>query len=736
MRAAASHEREADRVTDRVLRTFAPPAVQSGGANSGSVLNAGTFVASFGHDFGQVRVQSHDIANARAPRAVRSSFGTGPTIGRVDDPVEAEADRLAQQMATGPIPSGATGQGTSAHPHTGDSASEQSDSRRSLPGVGRKLPDLLRFEMEQRLGFDLGCVRVHSDDQAGRLASGVGAAAFTIGHDIAFGEGRYAPETTQGRRLIAHELVHVLQQSKGRGVSPPQRRPVGRGAGVAPLWGAIQPDAASVIRRVPLEGLSAEHDLAQERIRARDRGPGTEPGPGLPFEVLKQAGYDVLIEQARALRLGFVESLRERCALLPAALQPVAQFAVDVVDADLAVILHMLFLDLGIVVGIGEGIAGMIFGIMPLVVVIVEVAFHYLLAAIYAVQQQLAGLGLTSEPSYDLIKPGADDLDALAKLWHDICYFDLFAYLDGWRTRFEQASSEQKMIMAGEFIGELATFVATWQASSAKIGRLQLPRLPPPTAAPQMAAELAGGGAMAIPVAAEASAVGVQVGGPIGGLGILVTNMASRSRDDDDRRNRELTDKETDFPTRQSRASSAVQSLSEQATDALRRAEQMPVGAEREAVTLTAQAIGKALRQLQSEIQGARSIEEIAELESWESRVRTRLRDLETKLPEVEPLPKPTASVAQPFTAQEALAQLQKRPLYTEIKEDSPNRTWSAAFGEELRSDNPIETRKKLLVSGTRPGYPTVTEEVSVSYNHETGTFEDMHFSSGKGPRH
>src|SRR6185503_1600241 len=65
---------------------------------------------------------------------------------------------------------------------------------------------------------DFSHVRVHSDERAARSADEIGALAFTAGNHIVFGPGQFAPETSRGRQLLAHELTHVLQQ-RGRGSS-------------------------------------------------------------------------------------------------------------------------------------------------------------------------------------------------------------------------------------------------------------------------------------------------------------------------------------------------------------------------------------------------------------------------------------------------------------------------------------------------------------------------------------
>jgi hypothetical protein len=68
--------------------------------------------------------------------------------------------------------------------------------------------------MESSFGQDFGAVRVHTDVLAAKSARAVGAQAYTVGKQIVFGAGQYAPNATAGRRLIAHELAHVVQQSR------------------------------------------------------------------------------------------------------------------------------------------------------------------------------------------------------------------------------------------------------------------------------------------------------------------------------------------------------------------------------------------------------------------------------------------------------------------------------------------------------------------------------------------
>ncbi len=85
----------------------------------------------------------------------------------------------------------------------------------ALRGRGRPLPATERTFFEPRFGHDFSRVRVHSGAEAAELAQAVHARAFTTGPDVVFGAGRYVPGTTAGRRLLAHELTHVVQQGSG-----------------------------------------------------------------------------------------------------------------------------------------------------------------------------------------------------------------------------------------------------------------------------------------------------------------------------------------------------------------------------------------------------------------------------------------------------------------------------------------------------------------------------------------
>jgi hypothetical protein len=95
----------------------------------------------------------------------------------------------------------------------------------ALRGGGSPLPASARDFFEPRFGVDFSHVRLHTDSRAADTAKALGASAFTVGPDIAFGAGEYAPASPAGKRLLAHELTHVEQQDAV--VGQVQRAPAG-----------------------------------------------------------------------------------------------------------------------------------------------------------------------------------------------------------------------------------------------------------------------------------------------------------------------------------------------------------------------------------------------------------------------------------------------------------------------------------------------------------------------------
>lgn len=94
----------------------------------------------------------------------------------------------------------------------------------ALRGGGSLLAPSIRAFFEPRFGTDLSQVRIHTDARAAETARSIQAQAFTVGNDIVFGAGHYAPATERGQHLLAHELAHTIQQSGGQASRQISRR--------------------------------------------------------------------------------------------------------------------------------------------------------------------------------------------------------------------------------------------------------------------------------------------------------------------------------------------------------------------------------------------------------------------------------------------------------------------------------------------------------------------------------
>lgn len=187
----------------------APPIVDEVLRSPGLPLDPQTrnfFESRFGSDLS--RVQTHSIERAQK---------SGPlTIGEPHDQFEREADAMADRVTQTPAGSGG--------------------------------------------GFyDFNDVRIHTDARAAESARSVNALAYTVGRDLVFAAGRYAPQTDDGLRLIAHELTHVVQQS---GASPSESR-----------------FAAKLIQR-QTETSEDPENSASEPENAGQNGPATEEASG------------------------------------------------------------------------------------------------------------------------------------------------------------------------------------------------------------------------------------------------------------------------------------------------------------------------------------------------------------------------------------------------------------------------------------------------------------------------
>jgi len=113
-------------------------------------------------------------------------------------------------------------------------------------GGGQPLTSQVRADMEVGLGADFSDVRIHTDAKAARSAAAVSAQAYTVGSEVVFGYGSFAPDDPGGRRTLAHELTHVLQQRSG----PVPGTDTGTGVAVSDPSDSFEQEAEATASRI------------------------------------------------------------------------------------------------------------------------------------------------------------------------------------------------------------------------------------------------------------------------------------------------------------------------------------------------------------------------------------------------------------------------------------------------------------------------------------------------------
>jgi len=199
------------------MRTFAPPTRRRAGTRE-SLVKGRLPVTPRSVDTNSRRTEIHRILHG-------SRLQKKLTVGPPGDVFEREADRMAEQVMRTREPEERV-QRTCAECEedlqtkrrpgvAGDDASVPEGVAQRLSSGGRgghPLPKTMRTKMEAAFGKDFGSVSLHTDGEAALLSQAVGARAFTHRGDIYFNQGEYSPNSPRGKRLLAHELAHVVQQ--------------------------------------------------------------------------------------------------------------------------------------------------------------------------------------------------------------------------------------------------------------------------------------------------------------------------------------------------------------------------------------------------------------------------------------------------------------------------------------------------------------------------------------------
>jgi len=168
-------------------------------------------------NFADIAVFHPELAThptALPPSIAPGSLGVEPPIGQAEGSREHAADPIAAKVAHIPEPE------SNAAAISSDAGCK--DTAIGAPGMlkpvlrssGQPLDSHTRIEMQTQFSFDFSNVRIHNDDAAHRTAATLGVLAYAWGKDVGFANGVY-PGGSDGRRLLAHELAHVVQQQSG-----------------------------------------------------------------------------------------------------------------------------------------------------------------------------------------------------------------------------------------------------------------------------------------------------------------------------------------------------------------------------------------------------------------------------------------------------------------------------------------------------------------------------------------
>ena len=193
------YEQEADRVADQVMRMSDPvPAKQRPWTGSINHLLQTQPV-----EEEEEEAQAKPLLQMQPIEEEEEDVQAKPLFQR--QPIEEEEEPVQMRAGTDLSRTPEVGPNLEGHIH-------------GLKGGGQPLSDSTRTFFEPRFGRKFNQVRVHTGYQANRVTRALNARAFTKGHDIVFGAGLYAPETSYGKSLLAHELTHVLQQNAEKDV--------------------------------------------------------------------------------------------------------------------------------------------------------------------------------------------------------------------------------------------------------------------------------------------------------------------------------------------------------------------------------------------------------------------------------------------------------------------------------------------------------------------------------------
>jgi hypothetical protein len=275
-----------------------------------------------------------EFALAQASRYQASSLLVQPklAIGKVNDPLEHEANFIADRVMRMNVPQlSITGRAPKITRKCAVCKEEEQSPESKAAGMaetgacetpdvvhevlrshGQPLDPSTRAFFEPRFGHDFSQVRVHADEKAAASAHAVGALAYTVGPNIVFGEGQFAPERIFGKKLLTHELAHVVQQSAAD-------REIGFRSGSSQQSLIQRQDDSNAISQPPQTGAPAAIEVPEgsqsttsSGQQSAPTGPACVPAPGIP-----NTDCSAYVKNAWWLPLAYVNNATCACATTP-----------------------------------------------------------------------------------------------------------------------------------------------------------------------------------------------------------------------------------------------------------------------------------------------------------------------------------------------------------------------------------------------------------------------------------
>ncbi|HMI52389.1 MAG TPA: DUF4157 domain-containing protein [Candidatus Saccharimonadales bacterium] len=355
------------------------------------------------------------------------------SVSQPGDADELEADRMAEQVTSGSLTGSSLAGDSTADAiesgksvdHGTNSASVRTTNPQDSPvsslGSGRPLDSSIRKSLEPRLGSDFGGVRVHTNEEAASTARALNARAFTLGNDVVFNSGEYVPSSLSGKKLIAHELVHVAQNQKSGGSHQ-------------------QGGASATIKRESIVG-KATSFLSEKKEAA-----------GKYLDAKKWDIYRGMIAGMKSAKNFAIGKLRTLVPKLPQSMQGAASTIINALDFCVDIINALLLAITGLAVGFVTGIVDLVTGLVKLVLKLLQMivdAFVAILGQPDDFKQDWNDLGEAIRNIPAGIKKLADD----------------------WIERYKHATLEEQVLMGGELVGQIEAFLATFALAGTKAGQ-------------------------------------------------------------------------------------------------------------------------------------------------------------------------------------------------------------------------------------------------------------------------